>query len=163
MRKWYWRIVAAVVGIGAVAALVLVLLPKPTVPTKIRQQLSSTLILPTGKQFAVDNATVKYDSSLRVLSFTAHAFDSTLVVSEQPSPEQFTDVPAAYQKVTEQMNDYYDFATSLGTVHLTTPTQLGGKQAAVINADGTLTFIKPSSNLSTTQWRQFFTSFQVSN
>ncbi len=163
MRKWYWRVVGTVVGIGAVAALVLVLLPKPMVPSKTRQQLASTLILPTGKQFAVNRATVKYDSNLKVLSFTTHAFGGTLIISEQPTPESFTDVPAVYQKVTDQMNDYYDFATSLGTVHLTTPTQLSGKQTAVINAAGTLTFIKPSSNLSATQWRQFFTSFQVVN
>jgi len=138
------------------------MLPKPPIPGPIKRQLTSTLILPNTSRYPVDRATTKYDAKIKQLTFNSTAFSQDVVVSEQPTPDSFTDVPQVYQKVLESMSDFADFDTGIGTVHLTRPANLGGKQAAVLNAKGTLLFAKPSSDLTEDQWRQFFNSVDVS-
>jgi hypothetical protein len=148
--------------LGVIVIIVIIVLPnKPQIPPKIQQQLTFTLMLPESGQFKIDHSSIKYDDQLKVLSFTVAAFGKQVIVSEQPTPDSFTDVPAVYQKVLDGMNDYEDFDVNIGSIHLTVPPQLNGKQAAVLNTKGTLTFVKPSSALSNDQWRQFFTSFTV--
>lgn len=159
-----WRYLAPSVFGGLVIVLLLVLLHKgPPIPAKISSQLTSTLMLPQDPNFQVESGTAKYDKGLALLSYDVKAFGSTLTVSEQPTPQSFVDVPAAYQKVIENMNSYEDFNVATGTVYLTTPPQLAGKQAGVLNSSGTLTFVKPSGRLSDAQWRRFFTTFAVSH
>jgi hypothetical protein len=163
MNRWYFRALAIIAAAGLVVVIVIVLWPKPPIPNKIKSQLTSTLMLPQDKQFNINRKTVKYDSGLKLLTFNATVFGKTIIVSEQPTPDQFTDVPQVYTKVLDGMDDYDDFDVNVGSVHLTTPPQLNGKQAAVLNTKGTLIFAKPSASLSGSQWRQFFTSFQVIN
>ena len=153
--------------VGTVLAVVLVisglfLAPKSAIPGTIKKQLTSTLLLPS-RQYPVERSSSKYDSSLKVLSFNVKSGANLIAMGEQPSPDQFVDVPQAYQKVLDGMNDYEDLDTAIGTVHLTRPDSLKGAQAAVLNAKGTLLFAKPTSSLSADQWRRFFNSFSVIN
>ena len=161
MNRWYWRIIAGLSAAGIIAAVVMLTLPKPPIPGAIKQQLTSTLMLPNTSRYPVARSSTKYDTGLKLLTFDVTAFHSKLIVSEQPTPDQFVDVPAVYQKVLDGMSDYADFDVSLGTVHLTTSPQLHGGQTAVLNAKGTLVFAKPATGLSEDQWHQFFTSFAV--
>ena len=161
MNRWFWSGIIALTAAGAITVAVLLLLPKPPIPGPIKQQLTSTLLVPKNSRVAVDRQSAKYDTSLKLLTFNATAFGKQLVVSEEPTPDEFVDVPQAYQKVLDSMNDYSDFDTAIGSVHLARPSNLHGKQAAVLNAKGTLLFAKPAGDLSTDQWRQFFNSFDV--
>jgi hypothetical protein len=161
MMKWATGIFASIVGLGLVAIVVLILIPKPPIPDKIKADLTSSLLLPETSNFPISAKTVKYDSGLKLLSFDTTVYGDQVIVSEQPTPESFTDVPAVYAKVLDGMTDYDDFDVNVGTVHLTTPPQLNGKQAAVLNTKGTLLFAKPSRSLTNSQWQQFFTSFDV--
>jgi hypothetical protein len=161
MNRWYFRALAGLVAAGLIVVTVMILLPKPPIPGIIKSQLTSTLVLPSAKQATIDRNSAKYDSSLKVLSFNATVAGHKVVMAEQPTPDQFIDIPQAYDKVVENMNAYAQFDSALGTVHLTKPTQLHGGQTAVINAKGTLLFAKPSSNLTDDQWRRFFNSFAV--
>jgi hypothetical protein len=136
-------------------------LPKSPIPGSIKLKLTSSLLLPSRARANIDRGSAKYDSSLKVLSFTGLVDGKNLVIAEQPTPEQFVDIPAAYEKVLGSMNDYSDFDTTMGTVHLTKPDELHGGQTAVLNAKGTLLFAKSASGLSTDQWRQFFNSVTV--
>ncbi|HEY2004221.1 MAG TPA: hypothetical protein VGH44_03835 [Candidatus Saccharimonadia bacterium] len=159
MKHWFWRSVVGLTIVGAVAIVVLVLLPKPPIPGAIKKQLTSTLLVPKDSRFVVDRQSAKYDASLKLLTFNTAAFGQQVVISEQPSPDTFADIPDYYSKLVNGMNSYSDFDTAIGTVHLTRPLQLGGKQAAVLNAKGTLLFAKSASDLSDDQWRQFFNTF----
>lgn len=159
--KRLWIVCGGVAVLGLAAIAVILILPKPPIPGPIKQELTSALLLPKDPRFTVDRQSVKYDHSLKLLTFDATAFGKQLVMSEQPTPGSFTDAPPAYQKILDTMNDYSDFDTAVGTVHLTRPETLHGKQAAVLNAKGTLLFVKPGSDLSSDQWRQIFKSFDV--
>lgn len=161
MNRWFWRIVVLLTSAGIITVVVMLALPKPPISGPIKSQLTSTLMLPDTGHFPVDRASTKYDPKLKELSYNASAFGQTIIVSEQPTPDQFTDVPQVYQKVLESMADYADFDVSVGSVHLTQPAQLNGLQTAVLNSKGTLLFAKPASNLTEDQWRQFFTSFRA--
>jgi hypothetical protein len=163
MKRWYWYAIAGITTGGLVIIAVMLLLPKPPIPSRIKAQLTSSLLLPKDARFHIDRSSAKFEPSLKALSVKVSAFGQTIIISEQPTPEQFTDVPQAYQKVLEGMDDYSDFDTGIGSVHLTKPSQLQGGQSAVVNAKGTLLFAKPSSALSTDQWRQFFKSFEAQN
>lgn len=161
LNTWYAKIAFLVVIVAVVAGSAWLLWPKPVIPANIQKQLTSTLLLPQGSQYPVNRGSVKFDPSLSLLSFKLTAFDMQISISEQPTPESFTDVPEVYQKVLGSMDNYYDFDTPTGTVYLTVPPQLNGKQTAVENAAGTLLFAKPSSNFGQSQWRQLFDSIAV--
>ena len=162
MKRWYFGTLGALVAAGLVVIVVMLVLPKPPIPGSLKQQLTSTLIVPSHKQATIDRSSAKYDGSLKVLSFTVGTAGHKLVMAEQPTPDQFVDVPQAFQKVLENMNEYDSFDSVMGTVHLTKPQSLHGGQTAVLNAKGTLLFATPAANLSTDQWRRFFNSFTVS-
>ncbi len=149
------------VVIGGVVITVMLLAPKPPIPSRIKQQVVSTLFIPTGHNFVVDRESVKYDIQLKLLTYNVLESGTQVVVSEQATPDSFTDVPQAYQKVLDGMNDYLDFDVNVGSAHLTRPSQLGGKQTAVLNAKGTLLFAKPAADLPDDQWRQFFKAMEV--
>jgi hypothetical protein len=161
MQKFWWG-VGALVTLGLVILVAIWVWPnKPVIPSTIKNQLSSTLLLPQDPRFKVDQATIKFNKSLSLLTYYVTVFGHRILMSEQPTPQSFIDVPEAYNQVVQGMNDYQDIDVSVGTVHLTTPKQLNGAQAAVLNSDGTLSFAKPSGSLSTTQWRQYYDSFEV--
>jgi hypothetical protein len=155
-RKPFFIAVSGLTILGIIAIVILLVAPKNPLPSAIRKQASFAVLAPVAGQVAVDRESAKFDTKLKLLSFNA-TFDGVLVVlSQQPTPESFIDIPQVYDKVIANMNEYTKFDAIIGTVHLTRPKDLGGKQAAVINAKGTLLFAKPDKDLTDDQWRQLF-------
>ncbi len=161
MNKWFWINIAVVIGIGTIVITGLLVAPKPPIPGPIKTQVTSTILVPGSKDIVTDSDSVKYASKEKLLSFNVTINGAKLVISEQPTPESFIDIPQVYDKVVAGMNEYEKFDTEVGTVHLTRPKELNGKQAAVLNTKGTLLFAKPDSNLSSDQWRQLFKAMEV--
>ena len=147
--------------VGVVAIVVILLAPKSPVLPAITKQLTSTLLLPKGRGIQIDRGSVEYDNSKKMLIYNVAYADTKIVISQQPTPESFTDIPQVYNKLTDSMNNYLSFDVNMGTVHLTRPKELQGKQVAVFNAKGTLLFAKPDKNLSDDEWKRFFNQLQV--
>jgi hypothetical protein len=159
--KRLWLIVGSLAAIGLVVIVVMLLAPKPPVPVDVKRAVTSTILVPQAREVDVSRESMAYNSQLKLLSFTTVAFGVKAVVSEQPTPESFIDIPQVYDKVVTNMNEYSKFDSDSGTVHLTRPKDLGGKQAAVMNAKGTLMFVKPERDLSDDQWRKLFNGLEV--
>lgn len=166
MKSLWLKVLGGIAGVILIAVLSIIVYGKVTassdgVPKAITSQLTSALIMPDTSTTTIDETSYKYDPSSKLFSYTAVYADSHLVFSEQPAPESFTDIPEAYQKVLESMNNYSSFDSTIGTVHLTKPPNSAGKQTAVLNAKGTLLFAKSDRNLDSDQWRALFKSVDV--
>lgn len=159
--KRLWLIFGGVTAVGLVVIVVMLLGPKPPVPAEIKRAVTSTILVPQARNVTVARESMKYDPQLKLLTYSAVAYGIKTIVSQQPTPESFIDIPQVYDKVVASMNEYKKFDTDSGTVHLTRPKDLGGKQAAVMNAKGTLTFVKPERDLSEDQWRKLFNNLAV--
>jgi hypothetical protein len=158
--KWSGIIMAAAAVI-AVVVLVVLNLPKPLLPKIVTRQVSFSIFAPDKKVAQIDSSTVKYDASQKLLSYYVNYAGTRAVVSEQPTPEQFIDIPQTYEKVRESMREYSKFDTPSGIVYLTMPDDLKGRQAAVLNSKGTLVFIKPDRNLQPDEWRRLGNSLSI--
>jgi hypothetical protein len=159
--KRLWLIAGLVGLIGLAVTGFMIFGPKPLVPAVITRAVTSTILVPNVSGATVDRKSMKYDSQIKLLTYTASADSVNIVVSQQPTPASFTDIPQVYDKVVASMSEYSTFESSTGTVHLTRPKDLGGKQAAVMNAKGTLMFVKPARDLSEDQWRRLFNNLEV--
>jgi hypothetical protein len=153
--------IVALVLIAGATMLAKQLAPEPVVPSNIQKAVTSTIFLPNSPSTVTKRETVKYDSKTKLLSYEAIAFGVNSVVSEQPTPESFTDIPQVYDKFIDNLQQYKSFDTANGKVFLTRPKELKGGQTAVMNSKGTLMFIKPERALSEDQWRQLFKSLKV--
>ena len=162
--KHLWRnIVLGTLGVGLVVIVVLLVAPKSPIPPTVTKQLTSTLLVPKGGGAVIDRESANYSKSEKLLIYTVAYAGTSIIVSEQPTPDSFIDIPDVYTKLVDGMNNYQTFEVNAGTVHLTRPKNLNGKQAAVLNAKGTLLFAKPAADLSDDQWRVLFNHLQVSN
>lgn len=162
MKRLLLGAVLAIVASATIFSFFFVRLhPASPVPDTIKKQLTSTLLLPRSGTVTISRPSVKYEPKQKLLSYTVTYAGTELVLSEQPTPESFVDIPQVYKKVVDEMNNYSSFDADIGTIHLTMPKTLQGKQAAVLNTKGTLLFAKTTHNLSNDQWRLFFNQFQV--
>lgn len=155
-RKTFFIATGAFAVIGLIIISVLLIAPKNPLPGAIRKQVNYVILAPVSGATVVDRESTKFDTKLKLLSFNATLNDIKMVISQQPTPDSFSDIPQVYDKVVANMNEYSKFDVIVGTVHLTRPKDLGGKQAAVINTKGTLMFVKPDKDLTDDQWRLFF-------
>jgi hypothetical protein len=73
------------------------------------------------------------------------------------------DIPAAYTKLLSSLNQFDSFDSPNGTVALTHPKELNGAESAVMNAKGTLLFVRPNGNVSSDDWRRLFNNLHVQN
>jgi hypothetical protein len=145
-----------------VTGTILYLHAQQPIPSKIKKQLNFLVFLPQGDEsFRTDSKSFKYDANLKVISVVVASFGIRNTISEQPTPDSFNDIPGYYDKLTEKLNSYANFDTDLGTVYLTRPEELKGKQSAVMNTKGTLMFASPDKDLTNDQWRQFFNSLSI--
>jgi hypothetical protein len=161
MKKWLLVAVLICLFASICAGLFALVRPDPPIPGKFKKQLTSTLLLPTPDIAVIDQTSVKYAADIKVLSLNTSLDGVAIALSEQPTPESFTDIPQAYDKVIEQMHEYRKFETDIGVVHLTKPPNRHGGQTAVVNTKGTLLFANPIRTLSDDQWRRLFTSMEV--
>jgi hypothetical protein len=159
-RSWLVTgISLAIVVIGV--AVFLLLRPSGPIPNSIKSQLTSTLFLPQPSK-EVDPSTVKYDSSGQLLTYRINYAGKTMIATEQPTPDEFVDVPDVYTKLVTGLSQYDQFDCAQGTVYLTKPASFGGSdEVAVMNSKGTLSFMHVEGELSTNQWKQFFNNFEV--
>ena len=154
------KAVIALLVAGLVIALISIagylLWPKPILPQAVTKQATFTVYVPSSQEVKIAPDTAKYDKDLKLLSYNVSINGINSVMSMQPVPESFTDIPQYYDKVVAKMNEYTKFESINGTVYLTRPTDMGGKQLAVMNTKGTLLFVRPDNDLTDDQWRLFF-------
>jgi hypothetical protein len=154
-------IVGALLLLAGGTVLAKKLAPEPVIPSSIQKAVASTIFIPGPSATFINRKTVKYDSKTKLLSYQATAFGINTIISEQPTPDSFTDIPQVYDKFIDNLNQYSNFDTNNGKVFLTHPKELKGGQTAVMNSKGTLMFAKPDRALSGDQWRQFFKSLKT--
>lgn len=132
-------------------------------PPAVASKVTFPVFMPDGEATATyDQTTVSYQADADVLSYTAKlAGGEELYINQQPTPESFIDIPQAYDKLIASLQPYSTFDTANGRVSLTKPKELNGKQSAVMNAKGTLMFIRSETDLSDSQWRQVFNNLKI--
>lgn len=152
----------ALISAGLLVLVVLLVAPKPAILPEIKRQISFSVYLPTARGVKIDANSVKYDKELKLLSFTLSHDGRSIVVSEQAAPDAFIDVPDYYAKVMAQMGEYKTFDVPEGTVHLTRPAELQGRQTAVLTSGGTLMFFKATTgDLSDDAWRSLLKTVEL--
>lgn len=167
-NKGRWRLLAILgitllVSSGAVISYKILKKP-PAIPTAISTQLSYGAFIPAqGKPGSSLPQQVKYDSSQKLLTYNLDYENVNLIVSEQPTPESFSDVPQAYPALLDKLHQRDTIDTINGQLTITYPKELNGGQTAVMNSKGTLIFVRPNANLSTDQWRKFFNSLVINS
>lgn len=155
----------SLLGISAFLIWLLVLRPPASAfPAKVKQKISFVILYPSSnsKQYTVDRESVKYDESNKLLSYVMSkpTGGQDIIVSEQPAPDSFADIPEMYNKFTEKMLPISTFDSYLGKASITQPPQLQGDQTLVMYAKGTLFFAR-TKKLSPDEWRQFINDFEV--
>ena len=159
--KKIWPIFIVLATAVVIAGAVFWFRPRPLIPPEINNQFTSVILVAKNPQVKNNPDTVKYDNKLKLLSYHTTAYGVDTIISEQPTPESFIDIPQVYQKVLESWKQYKSFDTTLGTVYLTRPGDQNGKVVGVLNSKGTLMFVKPEKDLTDDQWRLFFKSLQT--
>lgn len=129
-------------------------------PKELIEKLEFVVYVPTGN-YSLDQKDIRYDENSKVLSMNIKSKEGFGInLNQQATPETFLDIPDYYPKLLEKLNEYSRVQTSMDTVHLTKPTELKGKQSAVVNYKGTLIFAQPERELSDDDWRKFFNSLE---
>jgi hypothetical protein len=116
---------------------------------------------PQKDTWVIDRSSILYDSSASTLFITYKSGDNKIVVSQQATPDAFKDIPNYYQKFLDKFHQYRDISTSIGTITLTHPEELKGKQSAVAHIKDTLLFANPDKDLSEEEWKGFFNAFEI--
>jgi hypothetical protein len=147
------------VGLSLPIIVGIILFPgKPPIPGPVKRQISSTILVPRSSGYLVDRDSAKYHQKEKLLTFKILKNDQrAATITEQPTPDTFTDIPEFSAKFFQQAGEYKTFDSVNGTVHLLHP-QKGVKDAAAMNAKGTLMFVNPSLPFSEDEWRKLFQS-----
>ncbi len=156
------KLLVIIVSLGLILVVALIVFPsKPPIPGSIKKQVTSAILIPKQSNTNDIRNTAKYDATNKLLTFRSDIKDAgtNVTVTEQPTPDQFVDIPQFEAKFFEQAGEYKTFETTIGTVHLLKPKSV--VQAAAMNTKGTLIFVKPDKELTEDQWRQFFKSVAV--
>lgn len=154
--KKLWIFGVVIVAVSLLLLIVWLWLFRPFLPSAVRRQVSFVVLYPNNRSTAkVDRNTIKYDSDKKILTYAAREGEAQLIVTNQSSPDTFTDIPQTYDKVLEGMHPYSSFDSLHGKVSLTHPATVSN-QVAVTNTVGTLMFVRTNRDLSDDQWRQFF-------
>jgi len=135
---------------------------KGPIPTDISRQLTYPIFYPEETGVTVKRATIRYDKQDQLISFTSLAPTLiNLTFSEEPTPDQFNDISGYYQALLNNMNEYQETDTINGQVYLTKPESVNNNQVAVMNAKGTLMFVRAEKDLSISTWRQLFNNLII--
>jgi hypothetical protein len=166
-------VVGVLVVIAASITAVLIFHPfnkLAVLPRQITDAANFNLYVPAQDSDGSDKSTwglihesASFDKTSGVVStsYKQAANKTIVVVTQQASPDVFSDVPQQYSRVLSSLNEYAELQTSFGAVALTHPKELNGSQSAVANKAGTLLFAKPSADLSNDQWKQFFETMRI--
>jgi hypothetical protein len=158
-------ILVILAAVAVLVAAILVATPDKPIPPQIKKQLTSALIVPQGSDSdlaVIEQDSPKYDKREHLLTYNVKYAGHKLVVGQQPTPPQFTEIPKFYETFRNQAGEYASFDSTLGTVYLIKPQGLKGSQnAAVLNAKGTLIMVKSDDKLSEDDWKKFFLTLDV--
>jgi len=138
--------------------------PDIPVPASIRQKAAFEIIYPSGKTARADSSSFNYQQSQQSLSFTVRAFDSDIIFTEQPAPENAGTGEGVYYPALG-LHPYAQFQSKLGPVALArfyeSKTLKPRGQSAVLISRGTLLIAHTDRNLSNNQWKQLFESLKI--
>lgn len=155
---------AAAALIGMTIALWL-FLPQPSynIPKEVMEQNAFAVFVPaSGSKWQIDESATEHLPESNVLSFNfVREGYPIIVMTQQAKPAVFDDVPNYYSIMLNKLHEYRQLDTRIGTVTLTHPEELKGKQSAVGNLRGTLFFAHPDKDLTDQQWTEFFSSLKV--
>lgn len=161
-RALFTAAALAIVGGGLFAAITF-LRPASPVPPDIQAKLTYGIYLPKDEQvLKLEPNSITYSDEVEVLSYVAVRQNGDKVTfTQQATPESFTDVPQAYDKLLSSLQEYSSFDSVHGKVALTKPKELKGDQSAVMNANGTLLFIRPGDMLTNDEWRKIINALDL--
>jgi hypothetical protein len=135
---------------------------RPTIPSAVSSKVNFVMFYPQpSKKIIIDTKTFKYDTSLKQFSFIVNFQGHAITFAEQPTPEQFSDIPQYFPTLLDKMRSYATFENAIGQVALTRPAEVKN-QVAVMNSKGTLTFAQTNGDMSADQWRELFNNLKLS-
>ena len=132
-------------------------------PPAIKKQVSFVVFYPRpDPTITIDTKSFKYDSQAKLMSYVMTYANTPITIAEQATPQNFIDIPQAYDKLIESLSEYGSFQSYYDKVSLTRPKELNGNQSAVMNSKGTLVFAQPTKGeLSEDQWKKLFNGFEI--
>lgn len=162
MKRGFWVVIVIVLALALVIAGVLFWRSsQPPIPKNIKQQTNFLLYYPSPQSAKIDKATIKYDTSNKLVSFVANQeAGAKFVFSMQASPVEFSEVPESYNKYIERLSMTTSFDSTQGKVDITNPEGQTG-QTAVMNSKGTLLFVTANKQLSEDEWHSLFNTLRT--
>ncbi len=152
-------VIALVGGVGVIVFLLSQ--NTPIIPRPIAKQLNFAIYWPTqNTDVSASRSSIKYDSKDSIFSYVTNINSTPATITEQPTPDEFNNIPDYYSTLITHLNNYDTFSALPGTVYLTKPKGVSG-ETAVMNSGGTLLFVHASSNLPANQWRAFFNDLSI--
>ncbi len=161
MNRLYVLLIAILSIIVVVFGGFYLLAPNDVVPREVKDQVATTILIPKDEKIDIAKQSYKYDGVNELLTFNATYENRKLVITQQPTPEGFTDIPQAYDSLVSQMGEYAKFDAAIGVVYLTSPKDQKNVQIAVMNTKGTLVFVKVAGGMSKQEWMKFFGTFEI--
>lgn len=155
-----WLIVGLAVAV-LIAVILITVLPGmdkgSVIPSEIEKQLDFNPVLPASDgPMMLDTTTFKYEPKDKVMTVVGSFEGGKLTIAEQAYPEILI-----YDKFVAGMGLYAEEQTKIGTVTLTKPSNLNGKQVAVLNYRNTvLIFVQAEKELTNDKWKQIFNDFK---
>lgn len=139
---------------GVIAYFVLAKHPGPFAK-KVNAPVSFIIFYPDNKAtgYSIDSSTIHYEAATKVLSYNAVSNTDRLIITEQVTPDQVSEIPQYWSALVTKLQVYKEFDTINGHVALTHPVELKGGQSALFNGEGTFMFIHPTKDLTVDQWR----------
>lgn len=117
---------------------------------------------PKNSAVKVDKKTYKYDPSEGMLSFVSYGDNKTkLTISEQAAPEYLVAGNVAYANLVKSLPNLTSFDTANGKVSLSRSPDKNAGGFAFLSNKGTMLIVRSSKNLTDTQWKQIFNSFEA--
>jgi len=161
IRSHKGALIAGIVCLAVVGAVALCMFwrdPSSSLPAGLKKQINFATYFPdTSWTVATEDAS--YQNG--VLRFTSRQATRRLTFTEQATPQVFSEIPQYFPTLLTKMNQYASFTSAVGTVYLTKPTELKGGQTAVLEARGSLLFIRPNQEFTDRQWQQLFDSLRL--
>jgi hypothetical protein len=130
----------------------------PVIPKSILKQINFAIFYPPiNQQTTIETSTFKYAKSLGQVSFIVNFSGQHITFAEQSSPDSFAADPNFYPAFVQKLGGYATFTSVNGRVDLARPAQVDA-ETGIMNAKGTLLFVKSTSNLSENNWKLLFNS-----
>jgi hypothetical protein len=163
--RWqqFWPALTAGLALLVIIIVVIVglMISQPAIPTSISKQASFPIFYPTKTTTLQPvRSTINYSKTNNGLSYTVLVNNKKIVVSEQATPDAFSQ-NGVYDYKLQQANQYDEFSTLAGQIDLTKPKELNGQTLAWLNGKGTLTLAHAYQTLTEAQWKLLFNNLSM--